>query len=61
MDNDVRTAVLVVGVLFCVMFGLMTASVVATDGLDVLSIAAFAIVAMVLIGLIGAVRQPPKR
>ena len=52
---------LVIGVLFCVLFGLMTVSVVATNGLDVLSIAAFAIIAMALIGLLGAVRQPPKK
>ena len=61
MDNDVRTAVLVVGVLFCVFFGLMTLAVVAQDGLDILSLTAFGIVLVVLVGLIGAVRQPPKK
>jgi hypothetical protein len=61
MDPDVRTAIFVIGVLFCALFGLMTVTVVAQDGIDVLSIAAFAIVAMVLIGLLGALRQPPKK
>jgi hypothetical protein len=61
MDPDVRTALLVVGMLFCALFGLMTVTVVAQDGIDVLSIAAFAIVAMVLIGLLGALRGPPGR
>jgi hypothetical protein len=60
MDNDVRTVVLVVGVLFCVFFGLMTLAVVSKNGLDVLSLTAFGLVAIVLIGLIGAVRNPPK-
>ena len=61
MDNDVRTVVLVVGVLFCVFFGLMTLAVVAQDGIDVLSLTAFALLAVVLVGLIGSVRNPPKR
>ncbi|HYU60180.1 MAG TPA: hypothetical protein VEK39_05425 [Solirubrobacterales bacterium] len=52
---------IVVGVFFCVVFGLMTFAVVAKDGLDVLSVTAFAIVAMVLIGLLGAVRNPPGK
>ena len=61
MDNDTRTVVLVVGVLFCVFFGLMTFAVVAQDGIDVLSLTAFALLAVVLVGLIGSVRNPPKR
>jgi hypothetical protein len=34
---------------------------VVESGLDVLSVAAFAIVAMVLIGIVGAFRQPPGK
>ena len=61
MDPDVRTALLLVGMLFCALFGLMTVTVVAQEGIDVLSITAFAIVAMVLIGLLGALRNPPGK
>jgi len=61
MDPDVRTALLVVGMLFCALFGLMTATVVAQDGIDVLSVTAFGIVAMVMIGLLGALRNPPGK
>ena len=61
MDPDVRTALLLVGMLFCALFGLMTVTVVAQDGIDVLSITAFAIVAMFLIGLLGALRNPPGK
>jgi hypothetical protein len=61
MDPDVRAALVLVGLLFCALFGLMTITVVAQHGIDVLSIAAFAIVAMVMIGLLGALRGPPRR
>jgi hypothetical protein len=61
MAPDVRTALLVVGMLFCALFGLMTVTVVAQDGIDVLSITAFGIVAMVMIGLLGALRNPPGK
>jgi hypothetical protein len=61
MDPEVRTALLVMGLLFIAVFGLMTVAVVAESGLDVLSVAAFLIIAMVLIGLIGAARQPPGK
>jgi hypothetical protein len=61
MDPDLRSALLVIGLLFCALFGLMTLSVVAESGLDVLSVTAFLIVALVLFGLFGALRNPPGR
>jgi hypothetical protein len=61
MEPEVRAALLVMGLLFVVVFGLMTVAVVVESGLDVLSVAAFAIVAMVLIGIVGAFRQPPGK
>ena len=56
-----RAALLIMGLLFVAVFGLMTVAVVVESGLDVLTVAAFAIVAMVLIGLVGAFRQPPGK
>jgi hypothetical protein len=61
MEPEVRAALLVMGLLFVAVFGLMTVAVVVESGLDVLSVAAFAIVAMVLIGIVGAFRQPPGK
>ena len=59
MEPEVRTALLVVGVLFCVLFLILTLGVVADSGLDVLTVASFAIIALLVIGLIGAMRTPP--
>jgi hypothetical protein len=59
MDPDARTAVLVVGVVFCVLFGGLTLGVVAESGLDILSILSFAIISLIAIGLLGAIRNPP--
>jgi hypothetical protein len=61
MEPEVRAALLIMGLLFVAVFGLMTVAVVVESGLDVLSVAAFAIVAMVLIGIVGAFRQPPGK
>lgn len=61
MDPDLRAALLVIGLLFCGLFALMTLSVVAESGLDVLSVTAFGIVALVLFGLLGALRNPPGK
>jgi hypothetical protein len=61
MDPDLRSALLVIGLLFCVLFALMTLSVVAESGIDVLSATAFLIVALVLFGLFGALRNPPGK
>jgi hypothetical protein len=61
MEPDLRAVLLVIGLLFCGLFALMTLSVVAQSGIDVLSVTAFAIVALVLFGLLGALRNPPGK
>jgi hypothetical protein len=59
MEPEVRTAILVVGIVFCVLFLTLTLGVVADSGLDIISVASFAIIALIAIGLIGAIRNPP--
>jgi hypothetical protein len=59
MDPDVRTAVLAVAVLFCVLFLTLTLGVVADSGLDILTVTSFVIIGLIAIGLIGAIRNPP--
>jgi hypothetical protein len=59
MDPDARTAVLAVGVLFCVLFLTLTLGVVADSGLDILTVTSFVIIGLIAIGLIGAIRNPP--
>ncbi len=59
MDPDLRTALLVCGLIFVGLFAAMTASVAISSGFDVLTVAAFAIVVMLGSALLGALRNPP--
>jgi hypothetical protein len=54
-----RSAFLLVGLAFCLVFGGMTAAVAAQSGVDIFTVVSFLIVAMIGIGLIGALRNPP--
>ena len=60
MDPDLRTALLVGGLIFVGLFAAMTVSVVLEDGIDVLTVAATVIVVLLALPLIGALRHPPK-
>lgn len=60
MDPDLRTALLAVGGFFCVAFGAMTLIVISDSGLDILTFTSLVIIALVLIGLWGAVKNPPR-
>ena len=59
MEPEIRTAVLTVGILFCLFFLTLTLGVVADSGLDVLTVASFVVIGLIAIGLIGAIRNPP--
>lgn len=69
MDPDLRTALLGVGIGFCVIFGALTiyAGVQLGVGLssygDLLAlgfiVVSFGVIAMIAAGLIGAIRNPP--
>ena len=59
MDPNVRTAILVGGLSFCVIFGGMTISVAAESSFDIFTVVALLIVGMIAAGLIGAIRNPP--
>lgn len=60
MDPDVRTAIVAVGMVFCLLLGALTLGVIAESGLDILSVTSLLIVGLLLIGLIGAIRNPPQ-
>jgi hypothetical protein len=60
MNSDLRLALLAVAAVFCLAFGAMTLAVIADSGLDILTIISLGIVAMVLLGLYGAIRNPPQ-
>jgi hypothetical protein len=60
MNPDLRLALLAVAAVFCLAFGAMTLTVIGDSGLDILTITSLAIVALILIGLYGAIRNPPE-
>ena len=63
MDKDGRTVIVGFGVFFVVVFGGMTAVALSTAQLNFASIIAFGfsivIIVLLLIGLIGVIRNPP--
>ncbi len=61
MDPDLRTALLTGAIIFVGLFAAMTISVIAENGLDVLSVSAVVIVILLGLPLIGALRNPPRR
>jgi len=57
VDPDLRAALLIGGLIFVGLFAAMTLSVIAENGLDILSIAAIVIVVLLALPLIGALRD----
>ena len=60
MDPDLRTALLVGGLIFVGLFAAMTITVAVQYGFDVLTVAALVIVLVLALPLIGALRNPPR-
>ena len=56
-----RETFLWVALVFCLLFGGMTAAVAAQSGFDIFTVASFAIVVMILLAVLGALRNPPGR
>ena len=58
-----RLAVLLVGVAFVAGFGFLTLSVVVSEGLTIVSVVSAAVsllvLALVVVGIVGALRDPP--
>ena len=61
MDPDLRTAVLTAGLIFWGFFALLTVSVVIEDGIDILSISAIVILALLAPPLFSSLRGGPRR
>jgi hypothetical protein len=59
VDPDLRTALLIGGLLFVALFAAMTVAVAVEYGADVLTVAAVVIVILLALPLIGALRNPP--
>jgi hypothetical protein len=55
----VRNAFLLVALVFCLLFGGMTAAVVAQSGFDIFTLVSLLIVVMIMLAVLGALRNPP--
>jgi hypothetical protein len=55
-----RNAILLVALAFCLLFGGATASVAARSGLDIFTLVSFLIVIMIMLAVLGALRNPPR-
>jgi len=60
VDPDLRTALLVGGLIFVGLFAAMTITVAVQYGFDVLTVAAIVIVLVLALPLLGALRNPPR-
>ena len=56
-----RNAFLVVALAFCLLFGGLTATVAVQSGIDILTLTSFLIVVMIMLAVLGALRNPPGR
>jgi hypothetical protein len=54
-----RNAFLLVALVFCLGFGGMTAAVAADTGFDIFTAVSFLIVVMLMLAVLGALRNPP--
>ena len=55
-----RSAFLLVALIFCVAFGGMTAAVAVQSGFDIFTLISFLIVVMIMLAVLGALRNPPR-
>jgi hypothetical protein len=61
MDGrPVREAFLWMALVFCLLFGGMTAAVAAQYGFDIFTVVSFGIVLMIMLAVLGALRNPPR-
>jgi hypothetical protein len=64
MNPDVRTAIITAGLAFCALFGAATIAAVVESGFSGRGIAlgalSLAIIVMIGLGLLGAMRNPPR-
>lgn len=56
-----RNALLFVALAFCVLFGGMTAAVAGQSGFDVFTVISFGIVLLIMLAVLGALRNPPGK
>jgi hypothetical protein len=61
MDPATRSAIILVGILFVALFGGSALVVAGRDGFDFLTVVSLVIAVMILLAVIAAIREPPRR
>jgi uncharacterized membrane protein len=56
-----REALLWIALAFCLFFGAATASVAAQYGIDIFTVISFLIIVMLMLAVLGAIRNPPRK
>ena len=56
-----REALLWIALAFCLFFGAATASVAAQYGIDIFTVISFLIIVMLMLAVLGAIRDPPRK
>jgi hypothetical protein len=59
MDPGMRSAILAGGLAFCAFFVFMTFAVAFDSSFDLFTVASLLVIGLILVGLIGAMRNPP--
>jgi hypothetical protein len=57
----VREVFLWIALVFCLLFGAATASVAAQSGFDIFTLVSFLIIVMLMLAVLGALRNPPGK
>jgi hypothetical protein len=50
-----------IALVFCLLFGAATASVASQYGFDIFTVISFLIILMIMLAVLGALRNPPRR
>ena len=56
-----REVFLWIALVFCLLFGAATASVAAQSGFDIFTLVSFLIIVMLMLAVLGALRNPPGK
>jgi hypothetical protein len=59
VDPDLRTAILAGGLVFCAFFVFMTFVVAFDSSFDLFTLISLGVIGLIVVGLIGAIRNPP--
>ena len=56
-----RSVLLWLALVFCLLFGAATASVASQSGVDIFTLVSFLIIVMLMLAVLGAIRNPPRK